>query len=493
MRTITGIVLAVGSAGFIAGIAIIANTAPSGRFSGELIAPLDGRNGVAIGLAGSYALEPFADIFTVYTDLDAEALAALLPVQSRGVLDRNERYDAVQLPFEIEVESIFARDEDIVQQEMVVTRDGESAVSAVNVGDVVRLGADVLQVADVRPWTGLYPKAGSGPMAQIAIKLPEIPWVENIFLNNDGWTRFEPDGAAKLVWCDSAEDAGDRIAEPIGPMDGAMWGVVDGDVTHRISGIEPGSGLQTSDGTDYTLIDYRPPTDSEPAAIAVNVAKVGEESVEVVTANVDSPDGPIRFSMPTAHTHCYVVYAWMTRAGASCIFSDVNNGTSVSAVESKVVPAPDTDLSVRLDRALPEAIAILPEESTVTEAIVAGAESVIRLRHAEPRTYGDFQIEFRRSIVPGVAELLLVADHRDEPEVTTFRLTPEQPRRILQWRLNLLPNPRPGMDVFLLRADYEPGLPLLTWFGTGLSLVSGVAMTIILLLNYQRSARDKND
>lgn len=405
-----------------------------------------------------------------------------MPIQSRDKLDAADRFDAVALPFELEVEAIYTEEQNIAIQQLAVTYQGTESVSEMAEGDEVRLGLETFKLKEIRRWSGLYPHPSGVEMAQLAIDTGGEKWIENIFLTSEGWSFFEPNGAARLVWCRSAEDAGRRSVEPLTREIGARWSVRDGDVTHRFDEIVPGTGIETSDGTEYTLIDYREATEEETAAIAISVKKDGDESVSVVEANIHSENERLQFDLPSARTYGFLVYVWLEQSGTSCIVRDLKTGTTTSGMQGDSIPVASQDYNVRVDSALPSAVPVLHDESTVSEAVLTSGRKTLRLRHGQPYIYRDYAIEFRRTIVKPETDLLLIAHHRDAASVTTFRLPFDSTMNIMGWILTLLPSPTPDIDVFLIRAQYQPGLPLLAWIGSGLVLISGVVLAVIAFL-----------
>ena len=469
------------------GLTLIAQNMPRGKFAGEVIVPLDGQNGIAVTAAGRYTeLEPIAASNRIYTNLSQERLDSLLPIQSRGKLESGERYDAIALPFEIEVEDIYTAEEDIAQNRVAVTHQGETTESEIAEGDALRLGINVFQIAEVRRWSGLFAHRSGEPMASIGFRVGEGLWNENVFLSTERWTYFEPDAAAKLVWCTSAEEAA-SLSKDSDSNHGTRWTVREGETLHSFEGTSPGNGIELKDGTEYTLADFRPESSSEPAAIAVHIKTGEEERVEVVEVNGESEDSVIAFEMPAARTNAFIVYAWIEQSGASYIVQDLRSDEMVSGVRGEIIPVPKRDYMIRLDDALPNAIPIFQQDSTVSEAILTDGKTVLRLRHAQPVQFGDYALEFRRTIVREDTDLLLVAHHRDAPSVTTFRLPIDATMRIMGWRLTVLPNPAPELDVFLLHAEYNPGIPLYAWAGVWMVVIFGgvLAVSIVLMQRIQ--------
>lgn len=460
---------------FVLGAALFVRNTGQGAFSGEALLPLQGRSGVAIARSGVNNLVHLPRTHAVYTGQTLEALAPILPPQAFALLDPQPLYDAVLLPFSLELDSTTFIDPGAATHTLTI-EDGAGAERTIEAaeGESLALADGAYTVSALRTWSGLLPSPRGRPMAALALAIGDAPWIEHIVAHDADWTLFEPEGAVRLVWTD--DEAAARLDD--GGSQSMRWGVEEGDLTHWFDGAAPGAGLTLNDGRTVTLLALE--DEGEPAAAAIKVSVEGPEGTELfrIEANRTSPGGLVRFDYPAARRYRFSIAAWQEDKALIGGYVDGSPIESVTMERGAVAAIPGTDLRIRLDGVHTAALRVREPESTVSECLLEGDGRMLRLRHGERVRLGAGAVTYRRVATPALAELRIVAHHRETGQVTTKLLRPNESFRVLRWRIVQKPLPMEGLDAFVIGAVFEPGVRLPAWMGAGLCVVSGALLAV---------------
>jgi len=464
----------------VAGLSFIVTTPDRGEFAGEVLLPLTGKADIAIAPHGENPLEPFAQTHTVYTNATPAELRGRITMQAEALLEGQGRYDAAVLPFALEVEEAHVLDQGVVNTTLTIDGPEGKRTKPIDADDTISIGDTEFTVVGMRPWSGIFPRDHGRPMAAIAVGVGDSPWIEGIVAQAGSWEMFEPAGAVRLEWVDS-ESAARAHANDTARNAAPRWGVREGDRMHWFEGTTPGMGVTLNDGTQVTLAEVTERGEDRAPAITVTIVS-GESKREVtIPANNESAMGMVRFEYPSARAFVLRLYGWTQDTVYAVAMRDGEKADETVLERGQVWGVAGGDERIRLDGALPAAVEVPENAATAYEIVLASEDRELRLRHGERFRMGNSFMEFKRIPEPGLTELLLVAHHADSSQVTTFRLAPNQDRKILSWRLKQIPSTVQELDAFILEAIYSPGIPYRTWGGLGISVLATFFLAIRFL------------
>ena len=265
------------------------------------------------------------------------------------------------------------------------------------VGETIAIGPRKYVVEAIRPWSGLMRDIAGPPMAEVAVKLEDGPWITPIFCRENEWELVENSVAILLEWAYDKEAAQERIDAGTAIANASRWGVQDGNVMQWSSSFLAGTGFDLADGTSVTLLRHEPEREGG-AAILVQVVREGETSERWVPVNEAEPEAIIHYEDPTAFPavlHLVGVsedlVAFRMYSGAESVCSgtvDTNGFTSCSL----------PPLSFRLMNALPGAVFIDENDTHFREAILTSEDDIVRVRQGEVVTVDGHRLSLEANV-----------------------------------------------------------------------------------------------
>lgn len=265
------------------------------------------------------------------------------------------------------------------------------------VGATVDIGTREYVVEAIRPWSGLMRDALGDPMAEIAVKLGNGPWITPVYCRDNTWEIIEDSVAILLEWAYDEQAAQERIESGEAIGNAARWGIQDGNVMQWSSSFLPGTGFDLADGSSVTLLRHEV-AHEDGDSILIRVVHEGKTSEQWVTVNQSAPEANIRYEDPTAYPavlHLVGITKDLLKfrmyAGEQSVCSgtvDTNGFTSCSL----------PPLSFRLLDALPGAVFIGENDTHFREAILRSEDDVVRVRQGEVVTVDGYRLSLETNV-----------------------------------------------------------------------------------------------
>jgi hypothetical protein len=329
----------------------------------------------------------------------AQPLDAIpLPAPARRILPADLRYDVVELPFDVVFLASTTLAEAQTRDVLRIHGGHEDTAVVVMKGTTVEVGPCEAIVADVRPWGGLLRDPAGRAMADVALRLPGKPWVENIFVTRDSWTRAGESAAVRLEWFGSEEEASEAAGQAPTHLDAMRWGVVEGPVVHWMSSFTPGTALELADGRVVTL-ERLARLDSAGGPLLQLQVEDGEQRERVqVAANAGDATALIQFEDWSSIETAVTIYGW---SNDRCLVALYRNGT-----RSELAPLPvgrtftssAIPLDLRVDQLEQHALPYPRHrgEATVFEVHLQSEEGLLRIRHGESLRWCGVTLSYER-------------------------------------------------------------------------------------------------
>jgi hypothetical protein len=431
----------------------------------------DGMVLVVKGSAEGIAVCPARDSFSLAAgerNLPAEIIHFDNPQPFRRFLGDQEMFDAVRMPFRLQLDAIDVLEERPPREIIEVLGKHPVVSCEARAGVQIPVEGPALQVKEIRPWVGLLRNPQGRPMTALSIrKAGSESWTGPIFLDAGSWRFVEPGIALRLGWFRSEAEARKSLPQNLDALQGARWGVVDGKKFHGFQSFSPGTGVTLDDGTEVTLLKHDPehPGEHGPApAILVELKRT--EGVENLWApvNTHEPNATIRYVDPARANTVVTANAWRDGTALLAAFQDRlafgNRLLAEGEVWRPMIENPGGagfPYEIRLDQAMAAALPILPGGDPVWEALVTAPGEEIRLREGEAVTWKDLRLRYRRMPTPPRVRQHFTVTPRSGGKPWTFDLGPGKSRRVGDWRFSQIPEHVDAAHSALLRAERTLG------------------------------------
>ncbi len=336
------------------------------------------------------------------------------PRNARDWIDPNILYDVAILPFAVALGDGVEMMPRHVRGVLKVSQEDQEETYEAVTGTEVTIGEETYVIQRVVPWGGLGPAPGNPPMIALALWRDSGELLDDLFIPSGAWVRYDESTAIHFEWVNTLDAARVMAAQEIAPDAIARWGVNDGERMDWLTSFEPGSGLAIQDGAAVTLVRRDPEHvfDSGVApAIEVELAGGGTTRRRWLRVNEVIPDFPVRYEdlsrMPTV-VH---VFAWESKKAYLCVKRYRSTvGESVVAVGERWA-CNDPKLIVRIDDALPAAVAVHSDESALFETILQRDGHLLRVPEHRPLSVSTATLEFSAKVTPASVRYTL-ALHR---------------------------------------------------------------------------------
>lgn len=426
----------------------------------------DGEMRIAVGSFESVAVRPATHPVATAPRLAAPAMETMpgadLPLNhlsSGGEwIEPNRYYDAVPLPFAVSITS--AKEvQPRASSGRVDVREGENAAAYDSIeGTSIPVRSVTGKVVAVQPWSGLVAASGNPPMAALAIASRKGETSRDVLLPGGSWVRVDDVTGVFFAWVAAEADARSLLDEGQGEAPSARWGAVDRDETSWLRTFEPGSGLVLSDGTSITLLRREGARAAEGArapSIEVEIAGESGASRHRISVNAIDPNVPVRYEDVSLMPVAIRVVSWEKNAALVQI-----TGYGLEPVERRLgegeqLALEAEGLSIRLDAALPGAIAVLPGSTTRLEAIVEFPERTVRLLEGRPAEFNGAHLTFTVEVEPArvVYDLALA---RADGTIQRYHLAPAESIRSGGWIIRQKPSRATSTELADLLVTYAP-------------------------------------
>jgi hypothetical protein len=404
-------------------------------------------------------------------------MASHIPRQAVALLNEQTTYEVVALPFRLQVVSSTDLEKSHVQHTLSILEDGGVKDQSIAEGGTVLIGEETYTVQAIQPWSGLWRDARGAPMVNVAWRVAESSWMDEIFVRDGESVPLRPAGAVDFTWVDSEATARASLKAKAQNATRSSWSVTASDGVTTSQGVQLGTGVELGDGTEFTLIRREEVhgTSGLPA-ILVEVERSGVKEEVWIPANGESPDGLIRFDHHDGLA--LSLYAWSDdRVLAAAVHgSGAFEDRMLTPGETwSIEPNQGGPYTIRLDEAMAQAFPVRESDTTLYEMVLEGNGQVIPLRHGASVPHDGRFLTYRRAVDVAPVNLRLLAHHYRMEQVTTVLLSPDRVINILHWRIKQLATPG-GIDAFLLEATYDPGVSYTFWLGAARCVAAALLM-----------------
>lgn len=400
------------------------------------------------GRAEHWAVEPFSRGGGLFAfarrGTPGELIAFDNPRAVTTLLDKQASYVAVELPFRLVLKQVDILKEGPMREELELLYSGKRFQIDATPGATVDIPEGRLTVQSVEPWSGLLRDGRGTPMALAAIRKTGQDWQAPMFIAPEEDLRPLPDMLIQFRAYPNEQAARAAVPEKAPAPKTLRWGVHEDKRVHWFDGLAPGTGVTTTNGTEYTLLDANVSGRGRDY-IRVEKKNATGTVVEQVAANEKSPDGSIEFECRDNGT-VILLYAW--RDGAALAVSWIagvrqpeqilNEGDLLSLKGPGGAP-----LELRLDQVLLQALPVPSRPDGPKTLALDTPVGAMRLREGASRQIKETRLIYRRQReAPQVRYGLRASFGKDRP-AQEFTLDPDGKQRIDTWRITQdLDNPK---------------------------------------------------
>ena len=287
------------------------------------------------------------------------------------------------------------------------------------------------RIAGSEPWQGLVRYPGGGlPMASLRIEGgDEAPGA--FLLARDKWVYPSASWASVLHWFSSREAAEAALPDALDAL-GTRWGVTDGESTHWLTSFIPGTGMGLQDGSEVTLLAYRPPGGGSRSSMTVEVRRASGVERITVEANQHSTSGLLHYESPGEAHWAVLVHGWRAMGALVACYEDGRcTGRQFIEEGGRWAPAPEIPWTLCLEQVMAQAAPTDPEKDDVWQLRLEMADGTLGLRQGNTVQHGAYRFTYHRTEVSPRTEYRLTALLKTP---VSFQLKPGQSRRIESWR-----------------------------------------------------------
>jgi len=449
-------------------------------FEGELCVAQGGVERVAVQIADtrSWIVDlrsrikdwGFKETLVIQREVHPDDIPFEDPGAAVDLLDSRMTYDAVRLPFVVQLKNIAVLDKPSAECRLQQVSPRGQQETAFAIGAEVLIGEEPFKVEAIRKWSGLFRDPNGMPMAALSVRHPGLPWTEHIFLAAGTWRRIEspadshvtPNGGADsgapgLVgiyfnWFESENLARKALDAGRPGIESARWGVVDGVAVNWFESFAPGTGTRLSDGTSVTLLQLDEEHDSETGArpaIEVEIQEDGAPSAVWVAANQPDANGRVCFEYPARLDNVVLLYGYPGGMALAAAYCGQDSAADKTLHVGETWSVKGLPFELRLDQARAHTVPVEPENSPLYEAVLVSPTTQLRLRQGEAVRHNDVQLEFIRTQPPPSVRYDLALTAANGPE-RTFSISPDETVTFGSWSLSQAPPaPNPTQTAVL--------------------------------------------
>lgn len=332
----------------------------------------------------------------VRTDLGPGEIGfAHAPARDRLVADA--RYDALTLPFALELEQTAVIEAFPARDTLSIDAPGGVAQVPAVPGQTIMLPSGPAYVRGVRPWQGLIRAPDGPPMAVAALQHEDASWGEGVFVAAGKWTAADGATRLHLAWHASRHEAEDAARAGLDSLNAARWGIQHGGATTWFTSFERGAGMDLPGGGRVVLLDRR---DTPEPAVYVGLVQGGNKEAGWFPVNKPGPIGRIRFEDPSRCAQVYVLHAWTDGMAIVCAYRE-GKRVDCRAVETWQQADFSGDApALRLEQLLSAAAPVARDDSPLYEAVLDAPEGMVRIRQGEAVRRGSASIVYQREAPP---------------------------------------------------------------------------------------------
>ena len=431
-------------------------------------ASFEGEMRVAVHSYGNIAIRPSTRSVAEEPVADSSGMVALpgadLPLDSeagaRSWIDPNSYYDVISLPFAVTVDYAKELQSRAILGRIEVQDGGTAATYVAENGSSISAGSISATVLAIQPWSGLVPVSGNPPMVAFAVTSESNAAPRDFLLPAGAWSRVDDETGVYFAWVTTESDAHLLLEEGRDEAPSARWGAIDGGDSSWLRTFEPGSGLVLSDGTSITLIQRegaRPEEGRLAPCIEVEIAGKDGASRRQIPANTVLPDVPVRYEDVSLLPRTLRLVSWEKNAALIQVSRHDAEPLVRKLGEGEQVELDPGGLSIRLDAALPEAVAVLPGSTALLEATVAFPGRTLRLVEDRPVTLNGAALTFSVEAEPARVTYDLTLTEADG-STQTLSLGPDDSFRSGTWLVRQKPSRATSAELAGLAVVYAPAI-----------------------------------
>lgn len=430
----------------------------------------------------------------VQRGMPAELISFDNPRAALRILDEQELYDAVMLPFRLQVKGAEILEQLPDKDVLEVVHSGERTLVDAEAGVEISIPEGRITVQGVQPWQGLIHNAMGKPMAMVTIRQNDDDWPPPLFLSADEGLRIPQAGLLLLQVFPDESAARAASLDAAVESHSARWGVRDEGRINWFHSLIPGTGATTSGGVEYTLMDVRKSSAGDMTHIRVQIEDTTGVTVRQVGANQVSEDDPLLFEF---HRNELVVWLRAWRDGAVLVSVFLRNeplgeefleeGGSLTAA----LPG-GASLQLRLEQYLMNALAVYGDSDAVNALALDTPDGVLRIREGMSTQIRETRLRYRRMpSSPRVRYQVRAVFGREKPALE-LTLDPGDNCRVEDWRFYHDQENIGAASVAVLRAKRSPGTGT-QYLGAFLFVVCAVGLTVVRFNGRKREIQAHQD
>lgn len=435
------------------------------------------------GRTEQWAVRPSSEgggLFSAQQNMPVDVIGFDNPRAATRILGAKGQFDATILPFRLKLNDVKVLEKYSDKEMLEVIQAGKTTDTDVVPGQSLSLPEGKVTIIGIEPWRGLIREGKGEPMAAISLKQGEEKWSPVVFVNTKSATRPVPGMAVSLHWFPNESAAKAPLPENQSPTARDRWGIHDTGRTHWFETLAPGTGVTTSNGTEYTLMEVEENTDPAlPPVAAIVLEKIsgGNASRLRIEANAATPDSE---AVLESYNDRIVIglHAW--RDGA-VVVHQVNEGKPgevrlLNEGEHTEIQGTTPPLQILLEQVMRTAIPVSGEDVRMLVLQTAGDE--IHIREGQSVQLKESRLRFRRIPQPPTVQYTLQALLKGkERENQEFILEPGASKRIGQWRFTNDVQHTDNTTIAVLHTKRLTGTPT-QYFGLALFLIGALGLTV---------------
>lgn len=392
--------------------------------------------------------------------LPAELLPFDIPSSSRQ-LPSESTYVARALPFSVALLAEQGAPPSEWRDELVNVASGES--SPLQAGQRITAPKGTLTVLGIAPWLGLAPSPRGTRSAALMLASAQDPIGQTLLVEAGRWAMVDEKLALSLAWHASEEEAQAAAQSQSRPaLDSAWWTVRDGAGVVRSTSFAPGSGMECSDGSVWTVERLQLDVATGEAVLQLLVEEGGKRQSLHLRANADAGESRARFHHPGAAAEVVVLHAWREdRAIAAQLrLGDAHAATQPVASGGQLSTADGRALW--LAQLLPYAVPVDAGSTSLHQVVLEESEGRRHyLREGGKVAAGGAEWSYRREEIRAPRTLSLQFLVPNEAGAPAVALAPGDSVRHGSWRFRQEAAPWSRRDArgIYLRASYDAFSP----------------------------------
>jgi len=410
--------------------------------------------------------------------LPAELLPFDLPSSNRH-LPSEATYVARALPFSVALLAEQGASPSTWRDELLNLASGKSF--SLQAGQTIDAPEGSLKVVGMGPWLGLAPSPRGTRSAALMLATAQDPIGQTLLVEAGRWALVDEKLALSLTWHASEEEAQAAAQTQTRPgLESAWWTVRDGAGIVRSSSFAPGSGMECSDGSVWTVERLQLDVATGEAVLHLLVEEAGKRQPVQVRANADAGESRARFHHPGAASQVVVLHAWREEQAIAAQLVPGESKAAIKSIASGGQLVLPEGRSLWLAQLLPYAVPVDADSTSLQQVVIEDkGETRHYLREGGKAVARGAEWSYRREETRPPRTLTLRFITPDEATAPTVSLAPGDSVRHGSWRFEQATSPWSQRDTrgVYLRASFDAFSPDRL---AGMSLFMAAAYGLVL-------------